>query len=134
MRSAREVVHEMIEALNAHDVDAARALVAANAVDHTPVPGQAPGVEGWQAKWQMLGGAFPDATFTIEQSVELDGTVASRYTFRGTHKGEFMGMPPTGRTVSVVALDMIVVRDGLVAEHWGLFDTPTLMAQLGVAG
>jgi predicted ester cyclase len=49
----------------------------------------------------------------------------------GTHQGEFMGMPPTGKRFEVEGFDMVRVRDGQFTEHWGLFDTMTMMQQLG---
>ena len=54
-----------------------------------------------------------------------------RSTTTGTHEGEFMGVPPTGKRISVPGFDMVRVRDGQVTEHWGLIDAMTLMQQLG---
>ena len=58
--------------------------------------------------------------------------VSGRYTFRGRHTGDLMGMPATGNAFEVEAMDMIRVRDGKILEHWGLIDMPALMSQLGL--
>ena len=128
----KAVVRAVIDALNRGDLDAFTGLLAPDAVDRTPLPGQGPGVEEWRRKWEMLYAAFPDVSLAIEEMAAEAGTVATRYTMRATHEGEFMGMPPTGRKLEILLLDMIRVRDGKVAEHWGLFDQTALTAQLGV--
>lgn len=129
---AKAVVRALIDALNDGNLDGAMPLIAADAVDHSPVPGQAPGPEGWRQKWEMFHAAFPDATFRIEQAVAESDTVASRYTLRATHKGSLMAIPPTGRRIEILTLDMIRVRDGQVVEHWSLLDQTALMMQIGI--
>jgi predicted ester cyclase len=57
--------------------------------------------------------------------------VCARVTFSGTHQGEFMGLPPTGKRIEVDAIDIVRIRDGQVAEHWGVFDAMLMMQQLG---
>ncbi len=128
----KAVVRGVIDALNRGDLDAFTQLLAPDAVDRTPLPAQAPGVEGWRRKWKMLYEAFPDVNLAIEECIAEGGTVATRYTMRATHEGEFLGIPPTGKEVEILLLDMIRVRDGKVVEHWGLFDQTALMEQLGV--
>jgi steroid delta-isomerase-like uncharacterized protein len=127
-----QVIATLIDAMNRGDLDAAIGLVAEDGVDHTPVPGQGPGREGWKGKWEYLMSAFSDVSFTIEQSVEQGDTVATRYVFRGTHTGDFLGMPATGKSFEVLSLDMVRVRDGQIVDHWGLLDMPAVMTQLGL--
>jgi steroid delta-isomerase-like uncharacterized protein len=127
-----EVIQRFIEAFNAADIEGALSLVAPDAVDHAGVPGQGPGREGWRTKWDVIHTAFPDLEWVIQQSVEDGDTVASRYIMRGTHKGDFMGIPATGNRGETTAIDMVTVRDGLIVEHWGVIDMMTLMVQLGV--
>ena len=71
-------------------------------------------------------------TSEIHQLIASDDKVAIRSTFRGTHDGDFMGIPATGKTVEVGGIDIVRVRDGKFVEHWGLFDAMGLMQQLGV--
>lgn len=130
-RSPAKVAQLIIEALNAGDLDTAETYIAPEAVNHAAPAGTPPGVKAFRAGWEALRAAFPDFHFVIEQSVESGDMVCSRYTDLGTHKGDFAGLPASGRRMEVLGLDMIRVRDGLVVEHWTLLDVPALMQQLG---
>ena len=76
--------------------------------------------------------AFPDQAITLDQLVVAGHDVASRWTYHGTHTGEYYGIPPTGRTVvsTFVAFDRIV--DSKLVENWTVFDNYDLMRQLGI--
>ena len=76
--------------------------------------------------------AFPDIHFTIEDQIAEGDKVVTRWTCRGTHQGEFFGIPPTGETVTWEYFDMGLVRNGKFAERWGLDDTAAILQQLGV--
>jgi steroid delta-isomerase-like uncharacterized protein len=130
--SPTQVIREFIDAFNRADLEGATALIAPDAVDHAAFPGQSPGLEGWCQKWDMFHASFSSLHWTIEQSVEEGDIVASRYTVRGVHSGDFMGAPATGRTLEAAAMDMIRVRDGKILEHWALLDQAALMAQMGM--
>ena len=80
----------------------------------------------------MFRGAFPDSYFIVEDMVAEGEKVATRKTFHGTHEGEFMGIPPSGRAVSMGLIDIVRISDGWVVEHWSMGDTLGLMQQLGV--
>lgn len=75
--------------------------------------------------------AFPDITIVVEDVVSEGDLIAFRSTMRGTHRGTFMGIPPTGREVVVGLVDMIRVEDGRFAEQWGGPDMLSLLQQLG---
>lgn len=79
----------------------------------------------------MIYGAFPDFHTTFEDQIAEGDKVALRMTFRGTHQGEFQGIPPTGKpiTVSAIVIDRIV--DGKLVEHWSQFDALGMLQQLG---
>jgi steroid delta-isomerase-like uncharacterized protein len=76
--------------------------------------------------------AFPDARFTVEDELAEGDRVASRYTFRGTHQGELMGIPPTGKQVTVTGIILNRIAGGKVAEGWLNFDALGMLQQLGV--
>ena len=83
---------------------------------------------------QLLAGfrtAFPDATLTIENVMAEGDQIAFRSTLRATHRGEFLGIAPTGRQITVSLLDIIRIEDGKFAEQWGGPDTFDLLRQLG---
>lgn len=76
--------------------------------------------------------AFPDCEVTTDQLIAEDGCVTWRWTFRGTHRGEFHGLPPTGRSVVMSGLSMLRIQDGKVQESWHQGDNQSLMQQLGI--
>jgi predicted ester cyclase len=80
----------------------------------------------------MYMAAFPDLHFEVDDLISSGDKVVSRITCTGTHSGEFMGMEPTGKNVSVQAIDIIRFGDdNLAHEHWGVFDALAMMQQLG---
>ena len=75
---------------------------------------------------------FPDQAMTLDDMVVDGETAASRWTYRGTHTGDYYGIPATGRAITstVVAFDRI--RDGVLVENWTVFDNYEVMRQLGI--
>lgn len=120
------------EVWNQHDVDALDELTVANAVDHDPMPGLLPGREGWKQQFAMMFIAFPDLHFAVDIVVAEGDKVASRLTVNGTHNGEFMGIPPTGKQGTITGVDIFRIVSGKVVERWGSYDLLSLMQQIGV--
>lgn len=107
-------------------------VAAANMIDHNPpAPGLAPGREGAKQVFNMFRAAFPDLHFTVEDQVAEGDKVVSRLTVRGTHRGQFQGIPPTGKTVTVGLIDIFRIAGGKGVERWGQMDSMGLMQQLG---
>jgi steroid delta-isomerase-like uncharacterized protein len=101
-------------------------------VNHSAPPGVPADCEGIKIVTAMFRGAFPDSYFTVEDMIAEGDKVATRKTFHGTHEGEFMGIPPSGRGVSMSLIDVVRIDDGRVVEHWAVGDSLGLMQQLGV--
>ena len=101
-------------------------------VDHSAPPYLPPGAEGWRQLRTPFFTAFPDLHVTIDYMVAEGDKVAVQYTIRGTHQGELMGIPPTGKQVMVRGLDMNRFKDGKLVERWGNQDDVGMMQQLGV--
>ncbi len=120
----------MEEVLNGHNLDALGQFMAEDVLDHDQMPGLAPGLEGQRQMLSMLLNAFPDQHHTPELVVAEDDKVVVYSTLRGTHTGEFMGMPPTGRQVAVPGVDIVRIANGKIVEHWGVSDTLGMMMQL----
>lgn len=120
------------EAFVKGNVAALDALSAADFIDHSPMPGQPPGVAGMKQMVSQFQAAFGDIKVTIAALVAENDLVASHFSFTATHKGSFMGEAPTGKTVTFHGLDLIRVKDGKTAEAWHYGDEITVMAQLGV--
>ena len=120
------------EVINGGDLSAVDKYMAADIKDHTPMPGIPEGPEGFKELLTMLRGAFPDMHSSLDHVIAEDDKVAMFGTFTGTHKGEFMGVPATGKQVSVNEFHLVRMQDGKMVEHWGVEDNMAMMTQLGV--
>ncbi len=87
--------------------------------------------DGWAGFMASITAAFPDAHISLDTAIAEGDTVASRWTIRGTHRGEFQGMPPTGNAFAAPGIDFSRIADGRVAEHWAQFDMMSLLQQIG---
>ena len=123
------------DSINAGEVDGFGGLLADDFVEHEETPGLAPTKEGVKEFFRMYIAAFPNLRFDVEDILASGDKVVARVRVTGTHEGEFMGMPATGKGVDVLAIDIVRFGDdGLAYEHWGVFDAMAMMQQLGVAG
>jgi len=91
-----------------------------------------PDREGLKRSIRGLHNAFPDGHLTIDQMIGEENTIATRLTYRGTQTGEFEGLAPTGKKVSMPVLDMARYEGGKLVEQWGGLDQQSLAQQLGV--
>lgn len=125
-------MRRVYDLINAGEIEAFGDVLADDFVEHEQLPGLAPTKEGVKAFFEMYLAAFPDLRMEAEDVLPSGDKVVARVRATGTHRGEFMGMPPTGKTVDVQLIDIIRFGDdGLAHEHWGVFDTMTMMQQLG---
>ena len=120
------------DVLNRGDLAAADELIAPDAVDHEAGPGGPPAPEMMKAMVTAHRTGYPDLRVADEYVIAEGDLVACRTTMTGTHTGDFMGMPATGRAVSVPGVDFMRFRDGKVVEHWGITDQLSLLQQLGL--
>ena len=120
------------EAWNRGQLDVLDDIVAAHYVNHDPaVPGLLPGPDGLKAIMTGFRAAFPDLHFSIEDQIAEGDKVVTRWTMRGTHAGEFMGLPPSGKQITTAGMQIERVVDGQIVEHWRKSDDLGLMQQLG---
>ena len=126
---ARRIVEEIF---NQGNIGLTDELLASDFIEHEELP---PGMphdrEGVKQITIMFRNAFPDFHATIDGIVAEGDTVVIRQTWSGTHEGEFMGIPPTGKSVSFGVIDMIRIAEGACLEHWGQMDSMRMMQQLG---
>ncbi len=121
------------EAVNSGNLDALDGLVALDAVDHDPAPGQAPGPNGYKSFFGAMRTAFPDLEVKVEHLVADEESVAFAYTLSGTHQGPFQGHEPTGKKVNVRGVQVSRFDElGMLVERWGSTDELTMMNQLGI--
>ena len=102
------------------------------AIEDAP-PGTAQGAEGVKQIVTMFRGAFPDLQISLDELVAEGDSVAARSTTRGTHRGAFMGIEPTGRSISMPTLTLVHLRDGRLVRSWVKNDVAALMRQLGAS-
>ncbi len=123
-----------LEVWGAGDLEAVESIFAQDVVDHNAFPGQAPGREGIEQTLVAYRTAFPDLALTNDDIVVGSDRVVLRWTARGTHEGELMGIPASGAEVTMTGIDILRVEDGKVVERWGEFNGLELMQQIGAAG
>ena len=125
-------MRRLYELLSAGDIDGFGEHLAEDFVDHDETPGFEPNKEGVKQALSMYRTAFPDLRMEAEDVLVSGDKVVARVRVTGTHQGEFMGMPATGKSADVRLIDIIRFgEDGLARERWGLFDALGLMQQLG---
>ena len=100
--------------------------------DNTLPAGRPQGLNGLLYASQTFRSAVPDLHCKIEDLLVSGDKITARLTFTGTHKGEFMGQPATGKPVRFFAIDILRIRGGKIVEDWHLEDNLTLLEQLGV--
>jgi steroid delta-isomerase-like uncharacterized protein len=107
-------------------------LCAANFVWHPSSGEEIHGFKDFKQNTNEVYNTFPDAQFNIDEMVAEGDRVAVRWTFTGTHKGEFMGIPPTNKKITAWGIEIYRVVDGKFVESWERFDDLGLMQQLGL--
>jgi steroid delta-isomerase-like uncharacterized protein len=130
--SNKAAVRRFREALNAGDLDEALAVFVPNAVVHLSGAPDPLTMEGFKQFGSVFLSALSGGRSTIEDVIAEGNKVVSRLTYRGTHTGDLMGIPPTGRTVTVSEIIVDQFADGKIVESWRLFDQMAMMQQLGV--
>jgi steroid delta-isomerase-like uncharacterized protein len=129
MSQVEEVLHGIYEAINTGNLALLDKFVAPGYVEHSE---GFQGVEPFRQQVAAFRAAFPDLRVTIEDVLTDGDRFASRTTVTGTHTGDLMGMPGTGKRISVEAVDIGRVHDGQAAERWGGLNMYALLTQLGV--
>jgi predicted ester cyclase len=119
------------EVLNGQDLGLIDELAVNDYDEHSPFPGQPNGREGLRARVAAIVAAF-SPRFTIRHLVCEGDLVAAHWTNTGTHRGDFMGISPTGRTVTISGIDIHLLRDGKLAEHWHAIEELQMLQQLGL--
>jgi steroid delta-isomerase-like uncharacterized protein len=107
-------------------------VVASDYTYFEPTIGTMAGREGYRTLVSMYRNAFPDMTLTIDEQIAEGDTVVTRWTARGTHLGELLGIAPTGKRVSVQGVVISRVIDGQLVEDYESYDVHGMMRQLGV--
>jgi steroid delta-isomerase-like uncharacterized protein len=127
----KTIVLRSFKGFDKGDLNELQELTAPNFVDHTPLPGQVLGVAGAKQASSVYRKAFPDAKVIIEDLIAEKDEVVIRWTGRGLHKGEFLGIPPSGRSVEMRGISIFRVVNGKIAEQWSELNLFDIMLQIG---
>lgn len=127
----REVYKEIISVIGDGDVERLDALLAVDLVDHNPVPDQAAGRDGFKQWLSTARTSFPDLSTRVEDTVAERDRVAGRVTYRGTHRGPFLGLSATAKTVEFEAFHLVRFCEGRAVEWWGTADIFGALKQVG---
>ena len=100
-------------------------------VEHEELPGMPPTRDGVRATFQMLRAAFPDLAMSVRDMVQEGDKLAVRARMSGTHEGDFMGMPGSGKTFDIEVFDLLEFSGDRLVAHWGVMDQAAMMEQLG---
>jgi steroid delta-isomerase-like uncharacterized protein len=121
----------MDEVLNQWNFEVMDQIVAEDFVEELPFPGQGPGRTGLRDVIKAFHAAFPDMHWTVEEQIAEGDKVVTRFNFTGTQRGAFLGIPPSGKSVSVWGVVIDVVQNGLFTRSRIIMDMPSLLIQLG---
>jgi steroid delta-isomerase-like uncharacterized protein len=117
---------------NPGNLDVADEIITQDHVHHDPTPPDLPpGPEGQRQLASLYRNAFPDAHTTVEDQLAEGDKVVTRWTARGTHRGELMGVPPSGNRVEISGIAIYRVSGGKVEETWSNYDALGIMQQIG---
>ena len=134
MSEPREVVQRFVDAINAADDQALTALLHDDFVDRNPNPLQGTGKDAFVNKIRQLRTAFPDLRLRVEQTVVEGDRISFLWTLTGTNDGPFADRDATGISVEFVGMNLQILSDGLIVEHWSVHDALSLFHQLGRLG
>ncbi len=122
------------KAVNTNNLDDINDLVDPDCIDHDPEPGQARGPQGFIGFFRHMITAFPDFAVAVDQMVADEQSISIAYTMTGTHRGEFLGIAPTGRKIRARGVQIAKFNDhAKVIERWGSSDQLGILQQLGGA-
>ena len=119
------------EVLNGKNLDVVDELLHKDFIEHVGGEARHTGAEGFKAARRRRNAVFPDWSVRVDDLIAEGDKVVVRATGSGTHRGEFMGIPPTGRRISVTWIAIYRVKDGKLAEHWQNIDELGMLKQLG---
>lgn len=125
------LLRSWFEAGDSGNLDAFDELLHEGVVVHAPLGFATRGREAEKASWRRALDGVPDLLHDVQETVSEGSTEAARVIVSGTHRGEFAGLPGTGRPFEIDQVTFVHVRDGKAEEIWEVADTALLLKQLG---
>jgi steroid delta-isomerase-like uncharacterized protein len=123
----KAIAKRVYEIVSTGDFERAKEIVDQDAPDNELLPHDPPAklIDTFKETFAEAREGFPDLSITVEDVMAEGDRVAARVTMRGTHRGQFQGIAPTGKHVEVKAMDMFRISNGKIVAHWGHADDPT---------
>lgn len=129
----KAIARNLVGGLTAGNLDVVDELLATDFIAHmSGLPKPIRGVEAFKQYVSAHAVAFPDLHYTFEDEIAEGDKVVLRWTGRGTHTGEFMGIPPTGKQITISGVNTYRIASGKVVEEWSDFDRLDMLQQIGV--
>lgn len=128
----KALMRQFFAALDTGDLEGMVAQVTEDMVTHTPIPGIGRGREGFRGFMSVFFSAFPEQSVQVHRVIAEGDRVAVHHTHHATHGGDFLGLPPTGKRVTVTGIEIFRIENGKIAEMWHQDDLLSLMQQLGI--
>ena len=127
----KQIVLRFYAEVSAGNLGVIDELIADDLIEHGEFPGIEASKEGAKQFFNIFRAAFPDLRMEAHEIVAEGDLICVHGTMSGTHQGEYMGMPASGKRFEVDGFDMVRVRGDQMSEHWGMFDVMKMMQQLG---
>ncbi len=127
----KQIVRHYQDIYNRNDLEALSEVLSQDVLTPRIMPGIPSGLEGAKAARRVMLLGFPDYRTVIEDLIAEDDQVTARIRMTGTHTGDFMGIPSTGKQVEFTGMYIVRIKEGRIVEHWGEEDGVGLLTQLG---
>jgi steroid delta-isomerase-like uncharacterized protein len=119
------------DAVNSGKLEVILEVVSPSVIDHDPAPDQEPGPQGFVKLFAGLRRAFPDLNISVDHLVADEENVSIAYIISGTHKGEFLGIPPSGKAIRARGVQIARFEESKMVERWGSSDQLGILEQIG---
>ena len=131
MATNREIIDQFLEFINTGDPTLGKPIIADDVIFYAPTsPEPMKGFEGYMGVLAMMRGAMPDIKWKIEETISENEKILVRYKMTGTQTQPLMGMPATGKSICVTAMNVYEIKEGKIVREHGLPDMFTLLMQL----
>lgn len=125
------LIHQLLDLIDERKLDAAFQLYAEDYIYHGPGGQELRGRDGIRGLWDVYLTGFPDLSSTVEDMISQGDKLVLRWTIRGTHTGEFLGVPASNRKITLPITEIFRIADGQFVEAWDQYDRMTVMQQIG---
>ena len=124
------MINQVLELINNRDLDEAFEFYDSDYIYHGPGGQELRGRDGIRGLWELFLAGFPDLTASVDDVIAEGNSVALRWTVKGTHTGEFLGIPASNKPITLPIIEVFRIENGILAEAWDQYDRLHLMEQI----